>query len=415
MASMSARRGSVLLEQGRFADAEKFFREALASDPNDAQVLYQLSVCELNQERSAEALRTIDRALALEPEVSAIHAFRAIVLTQMRKSAEALAAAEEALRLDPDSDYALVAKAGAYLSRKEWAKAEAAARQALEMNPDNPTAANQLAHALRLQNRLEESATQSDYMLAEDPESPDNHTTAGWVALQRGQREKAETHFLEALRLRADDEGARQGLKEAFRARSPLYRAYLNYCFFMARFTNGKQWLIIIGLIVAINVVPQFLPGTPGLLLIALYFLFVLWVHVAESVGDLQLMFDRFARHALTLMEKIRAAVVGGGVIFGLLSLLSGFLAGIPPLIVLGLTGIGASFPFAYTFTNVAPGRFLFGAIGLFVVATGALNVAAVLGVGEVVNLSRAMGRIAWLAVVATTWIASVPSLNRRR
>ncbi|HEY5791846.1 MAG TPA: tetratricopeptide repeat protein, partial [Chthoniobacterales bacterium] len=60
--SLSARRGSVLLEQGRYPDAEKFFREALAGDPNDAYVLYQLAVCELNQDRDAAALETIGRA-----------------------------------------------------------------------------------------------------------------------------------------------------------------------------------------------------------------------------------------------------------------------------------------------------------------------------------------------------------------
>jgi len=107
--------------------------------------------------------------------------------------------------------------------------------------------------------------------------------------------------------------------------------------------------------------------------------------------------------------------VVGGGVIVGLLSLLAGFLAGIPPLIVLGLTGIGAAFPFAYTFTNATAGRFLFGAIGLFVCVTGALNIAALLGVGEVASLAKSTGSIAWLAVVGTTWICSIPAINRRR
>lgn len=414
--TLSARRGSVLLEQGRFADAEKFFRESLAQDPTAPFVLYQLAVCEANLQRAKAALQTIDQAISFEPEASPFHAFRALILAELDQTKEALASADEALRLDPNSDYALVAQGSAYLRKKEWAKVEASARRALEINPENNTAANQLAHALRLQNRLDESASQSDYMLSEDPENPANHSTAGWVALQRGKREDAEKHFLEALRLEPDNEAARQGLKEAFRARSPLYRAYLNYCFFLQRFTAGKQWLVIIGLVVAIQVIPKFLPGPVGLVLIAIYFLFVLWVHVAASVGDLQLLFDRFARYALTAGEKIRAVVVGGGVVFGLIALLSGLLLKQPALFVLGLTGIGASFPFAYTFTNRSvQGRLLFGGVGLFVVATGTLNLLASLGFTQLNDAANSTASIAWLAVIGVTWLCNVPSLNRPR
>lgn len=413
--SPQSQRGQVILEQGRFPEAEKYFRESLAEEPNDPSALYFLAVCQARQDRGAQALETMDRALSLEPEVADFHAFRGLLLADLRRHADALKSVNEALQLEPDSDYAWSAQAGVFLSRKEWAKAEASARKALELNPDNASAANQLAHALRLQNRLQESADQTAYMLSENPEDVDSRITAGWVALQSGDHKGAEAHFLEALRLDADNEDARDGLKEAFRARSPMYRGYLNYCFYLQRFTDGKQWLIIIGLIFAVKFANAILPGPIAMLVIVLYFLFVLWAHVAQAAGNFQISFDRFARHALNTPEKVEAWVVGGGVVAGLPVFLIGLATGIAPLLIIGLTLIAMAFPFAYTFTNKSHfGRMLFGATGLFVLATGLANLAVATGLSpERTEISGATA-IAGLAVMAVTWLANVRALNQR-
>lgn len=413
--SPQAQRGRVFLEQGRFPEAEKYFQESLAQEPNDPAALYYLSVCQARQDRQKDALGTIDRALALEPEAGDFHAFRGLVLTDLRRPADAMKAVDEALRLEPDSDYAWSSQASVFLSQKQWVKAEASARKALDLNPDNPSAANQLAHALRLQNRLQESSDQTAYMLGQNPEDPDTRITAGWTDLQRGDNKSAEAHFLEALRLDAGNEAAREGLKEAFRARSPIYRAYLSYCFFLQRFTEGKQWLIIIGLIFAVNIADKVLPGPLALLVVVLYFLFVLWAHVARAVGNLQLCFDKFARHALSTPEKLEAWVVGGGVVAGLPLFLGGLALNLPPLFIVGLTLIAISFPFAYTFTNEAPaGRVLFGLTGLYVLVIGLLNMAVALGYLLESPVLSAATIAAWIAVMIVTWLANVRALNRK-
>lgn len=413
--SPQAQRGQVFLEQGRFPEAEKYFRQSLAEEPNDSAALYFLSVCQARQDRQKEALDSINRALALEPEAGNFHAFRALLLCGLRRSGEALKSAEEALRLEPDSDYAWSAHASVFLSLKQWGKAETSARKALDLNPDNASAANQLAHSLRLQNRLQESSDQTAYMLGQNPEDPATRITAGWTDLQRGDNKAAEAHFLEALRLDAGNDAAKDGLKEAFRARSPLYRAYLNYCFFLQRFTDGKQWLIIIGLIFAVNFADAVLPKPLALLVVVLYFLFVLWAHVARAVGNLQLSFDKSACHALNTLEKIEAWVVGGGVVAGLPLFLAGLALAMPLLFIPGLTLIAMSFPFAYTFTNKArAGRILFGLTGVYVVAIGSLNAAVAAGLIPESPVLTAATMGAWLAVIAVTWLASVTSLNRR-
>jgi tetratricopeptide (TPR) repeat protein len=299
MSAGATHRGRILLEQKRYADAEKYFREGLASDPNDAEAFYFLAVCQLNQDRPKEALETVERALEFSPEASESHALRSLILSDLERSREALAAAEEAIRLDPDSDFGFVAQAAAHLRRQNWSAAETSARRALELNPENSSAANQLAQALRLQNRLQESAEQTEYMLSQDAEDADTHATAGWVALQRSDHRKAEEHFLEALRLEPTNTNARSGLKESYKARSPFYRVYLKYCFFLLRFTEAQRWALVIGLLIAVRVGRKILPGPLSMTLLAAYLLFVLWAHVASPVGNFQLLLDRAARHAL--------------------------------------------------------------------------------------------------------------------
>lgn len=403
--SASAQRGQILLDQGRYPEAEKYFRDTLAENPNDPLALYFLAVCQLRQDNDLGALQSIDRALSLDPEIADFHAFRAFALAALSRSGEALKSADESIRLHPESDEAWCARAAAFLSSNEWAKAETAARQALHFEPDNPTAAAQLAHALRLQNRLSESSDQAEYMLSKDPEDPHVRVTIGWTELQRGNHRKAEEHFLEALRLDAGNGQAREGLKEAFRARSPLYRAYLNYCFFLARFTSGKQWMIIIGLIVVVKILPILLP---------LYLIFVLWVHIARPVGNLQLGFDRFAKHALEPREKIEAWIVGGAVVVGLTAFAGGLIGGNPAALTLGITLIGASFPFAYTFLNESPGRYFFGAVGVYVLAAVGAASAKAAGLLPDLPAIKGAGMFAVLAVVSVTWLSNVRALNSR-
>jgi len=68
-------------------------------------------------------------------------------------------------------------------------------------------------------------------------------------------------------------------LLTSFRARSPLYRGYLKYSFAMARLNRKARWAVIIGLYLSVRFA-GLLPG--GWVLVAIYFLFVLWVWVAR-------------------------------------------------------------------------------------------------------------------------------------
>jgi tetratricopeptide (TPR) repeat protein len=406
-------RGLQLKEIGRYADAEKAFREALAEKPDDAFALHHLAACQFHQPaRYRDALATIDEAISVEPNEADHHILRAFILCVLDRAKEALTTARTALQLQPTSDAAFTAEAQAHLLLTHWAEAERAAREALALDADNSTAANQLGQALRLQNKMAENADHLAGMLARDPEDPYTHANAGWAALQASQHGAAENHFREALRLNPDFDSAREGLLNSFRARSPIYRGYLRYSFAMQRLSAGSRWAVIIGVYLAAKFGGR-LPGGIGLAIMALYFVFVLWVWVARPFGNLLLLFDRFARHALRQNEKLEAGVVGGGLCVGLIAIPAGLVFHSPLTVIVGIGLIATSFPLALTFTNRSKvGSILFGTIGAITLLGTLLCVVGALlpsldAIASNVFLTGCIGSL------LSTWLGNIPALRK--
>ncbi|MEP6670232.1 MAG: tetratricopeptide repeat protein [Chthoniobacter sp.] len=400
-------RGLQLKQIGRFADAATAFKEALAQEPNDAFALHQLAGCQWRvEELRNEALQTIDQAISLEPNEAEHHVLRGFILCALERPKEALDATRLALGLDPNDSYAHTAEAQAYLQMEKWSLAEQSARQALTLDADNSGAANQLAQALRLQNKQAENAAHLAGMLARDPEDAFTHANAGWSALQRGAHREAEVHFREALRLDPGFDYAREGLLTSFRARSPLYRAYLKYTFAMARLNRGARWAVVIGLYFASRVAP-YLPY--GYVLVTIYLLFVLWVWVARPVGNAMLLFDRFARYALRLPEKIEAAVVSSCLVAGFTGLVLHLAFHWNLAMLFGIAAIAIAFPLSLVFTNASRlGRWIFGSIA----AGAALVILYSLFPGTYLSADLFVG--ACIACAASTWLGNIRALNKR-
>src|SRR6202023_2075115 len=154
----------------------------------------------------------------------------------------------------PGSPDSYVAESLVMLVLSNPQEAERAARQALALDAQNEAAGDSLADALRMQGKLEESAAQIRGLLGRNPENPWTHSSAGMLALQRGEILAAETHFLTALRIEPEHREAREGLLHAFRARSPLYRAYLKYSFTMEKLGRTGRGMVVIGLLILIQI-----------------------------------------------------------------------------------------------------------------------------------------------------------------
>jgi Flp pilus assembly protein TadD len=409
----------LFVRQGRFREAETYLRKAIQSNPDDPQCFFFLATCLMYEPSSRlEALSMIDQALRLQPAQAVYRAQRANILILLNRAKAAFAEIEQARILAPDSPDSYVAESLALLVCGRPREAERAAKQALALDPGNEAARDSLADALRMQGKLDESALQVTELLGKNPENPWAHSSAGMLALQRGSVPEAEAHFLSALRNDPEYREAREGLLHAFRARSPIYRAYLKYSFMMERIGRRGRIGIVLGLLLLMQIANVTFVGqlaVVGVVLVALYFLFVLWIWVAKAIGNLFLLFDRFARIALSCGEKYEALIAGGGALSGLILFAAGFLLKQIGVIMAGLTMVAAAFPMSLVFTNRSRlGRIVFSVIGALVYLGGLVSIflATIPGASTVEFVTALFG---WTMILAllTTWLGNIPALRR--
>ncbi|MDP5005315.1 MAG: tetratricopeptide repeat protein [Verrucomicrobiales bacterium] len=412
--------GLLLQDQGRLEEAEACFYSVLAREPDNDFVYGRLALCQMSQPgKKRRALDTIAEAIRLRADEPFYFSVKAIVLGELHRGKEALEAAETAVRLNPEDTFALSAKANAYCAMDRWAEAEEWSRHALALDGDNAMAANILAHTLRMQGKRQLNAEAVERLLAADPEDSFAHVNAGWTALQAKDQPRAEQHFREALRLDPESDMAREGLLESFRARSWFYRAYLSYCFFMQRYTEGKQWMIFLGAFAVYQVSRKYLeslnPVYSGVL-VAVWLGLVLWVWLAPGIGNFLILLDRSARLALKPAERHQGIAVGGVFIAGALATIAGLVSGYYPILLAGVGMLATTIPASLTFGNASSrGRLVFGSITvLLYMAAGIMIVLEWMHHPAPMHpLSRALGTFALVATVACTWLGNIRSLRR--
>ncbi len=412
--------GLLLQDQGRLEEAEACFYSVLAREPDNDFVYGRLALCQMSQPgKKRRALETVGEAIRLRADEPFYFSVKAIILGELHRGRESLEAAETAVRLNPEDTFALSAKANAYCAMDRWAEAEEWSRRALALDGDNAMAANILAHTLRLQGKREDNAEAVARLLAADPEDSFAHVNAGWSALQAKDQARAEGHFREALRLDPESDMAREGLLESFRARSWFYRAYLSYCFFMQRHTEGKQWLIFLGAFAVYQVSRQYLatinPVYSGVL-VAAWLGLVLWVWLAPGVGNFLILLDRSARLALKPAERHQGIAVGGVFALGALATAAGLVSAYFPVLLAGVGMLATTIPASLTFGNASSrGRLVFGSITvlLYLAVTTVVVLEWVRHPAPMHPVSSVLGSCALLATVACTWLGNVRALRR--
>jgi hypothetical protein len=113
----------------RFGDAEHLIRTALATEPQDALLLWRLSAVLLGTERVAEGLQAAKAALAADPQDPDAHRLHALLLTASNRHQEATHAGYAAVTLAPQHAHTVTVYA--HVLRCAGRSAAAVARDAL--------------------------------------------------------------------------------------------------------------------------------------------------------------------------------------------------------------------------------------------------------------------------------------------
>lgn len=125
----------------RFTEAMSLVAAALASEPENRELLALKAQCEIGLDRPAEALATANRMVAIAPDHPHGHVIASVALQGLDRREEAAAAAEAAVRINPlEWGFHVQLALAATGARGRLLDARAAALRAVELAPNEPDA-----------------------------------------------------------------------------------------------------------------------------------------------------------------------------------------------------------------------------------------------------------------------------------
>jgi tetratricopeptide (TPR) repeat protein len=309
---------SILIQQNKFAEAEKVLKDLISGDANNIYLLSLLAEVNLQQDKFDVAKTIIENAIGLAPDEPHLFYVKSRIVIQQDDYDVAEENIMQAIELDPyDADY-FAFLANIKLSRKQYEEALEFANKALEIDSENILGLNTRSTALLKLNRSEESFDTIEGALREDPNNAYTHANYGWGLLEKGENKKALEHFKEALKSKPNFEYAQSGMLEAIKATNPIYRGYLKYSFWMGNLTSKYQWGVLIGFYLGFralrslsdsNVALQ--PYLNPLLFVLALFAYSTWV--IYPIGNLFLRFNKYGQLLLDKKQKQSSNFVAAG------------------------------------------------------------------------------------------------------
>lgn len=321
-------RAIILIEQRKYVEAEKVLQDLFSSDPNDLQTITLLSEVKLQLDKVEDADTLINTAIGLYPDLSHLFYIKAKVAIAKEKYNEAETHIEKAIELDANEADYFALWASIKLSRKQYEKALTLANQSLELDAENILGLNTRSTALLKLNNKEDSFKTIEGALKEDPTNAYTHANYGWGLLEKGEHKKALEHFREALKNNPHFDYAQAGMVEALKAKSPFYRLFLKYSFWINNLTQKYQWGVIIGFYILFRIIKsmaknnEFLqPYLNPLLILLALLAFSTWVIMPLS--NLTFRLNQYGKYLLSKKEIMSSNFVAVSLLLCIIGLIS--------------------------------------------------------------------------------------------
>jgi tetratricopeptide (TPR) repeat protein len=203
----AASRARLLVDLGRYDQAEIELRQGLLARPGDPELLALLAAVLRLLGRHEDALAAAEAAVETGPGSAGAHAERAENLIALSRTKEAVEAASEAVRLRPAEPEVHRVLARAHAAGRDFGPARTAARQALAFDPRSVPSLLTLAEVERVSGRRRAATRATRAALTEDPESPGGRWLIALLNAERLQVGDA----MRGLRELAADQPARLG------------------------------------------------------------------------------------------------------------------------------------------------------------------------------------------------------------
>jgi superkiller protein 3 len=204
--------GQLLVQQGRYADAVEMLRQASILATNDNLVREHLAMAEYFNKQYREASENFTRLLKDEKNQKRgdLYLAQAECQLQLGKPRDARASFEIASRLNPSSVQAWSGIAKAALQGSDLKRADLALRRAVALDGNSAETQLLLGYLRLKENKLTESLAAFQRASQIDRTDTVSLCMIGYVLEKSGQGSKAMEYYGRALKLKPNDEMARQ-------------------------------------------------------------------------------------------------------------------------------------------------------------------------------------------------------------
>ena len=196
--------GLALHQQGKLADAEKFYQEVIQLEPRHFDAQHMLGVIALQTRRTQRGVEIIAKAIELNPNVAAAHSNLGEGLNNLKRPEQALASYDKAIALKPDLAEAHNNRGNALRDLGRHEEAIASYEKAIVLKPDYAEAHNNRGNALRKLTHHEEALPSYDKAIALKPDYAEAHYNRGNALKDLKHLEEAIASYDKAIALKPD-------------------------------------------------------------------------------------------------------------------------------------------------------------------------------------------------------------------
>lgn len=197
---------------GRFAEAERLYRQILRDNPRHADALHLLGLIAHEAGRNDLAADYIGHALGLRPDAPSYYLSLGLVQQSAGRPAEAVRSFRHALALRPDYAEAHNNLGAVLRAQGRLEGADIELRRALDLRPDFAEAHSNLGQVLEQQGRFDEALASYGRALQLEPNLAEAHFNRGHALGSLGRTDEALASLQRALELRPEYADAHRAL-----------------------------------------------------------------------------------------------------------------------------------------------------------------------------------------------------------
>jgi tetratricopeptide (TPR) repeat protein len=202
--------GAAAMHQGKPAEAEGYFKQAIAAAPNMPDGYLGLGMSELREGKAEDAETALVKALELNPDLRGAHMFLGIAEYQSNHLDAAAASLQQEIKVQPDNVEALTWLGIVELGAGHPDEAVGPLDRAAALNPKDP-------NVLDYRGRAHALVAQESYraLSALDPDSWRVHRALGEIASESKQWQDAINEYRRAIEKLATNPDLYESLGEA--------------------------------------------------------------------------------------------------------------------------------------------------------------------------------------------------------